>query len=1048
MSIPLTIPTCVVCGKVIPAAEKECPHCHVSAEWQDAIEATLFVQKRFELWESANLISRMQLAAITQANNLHRQALIRMARDARSMPSGIGLPPRNRCWNCSALLCSSPKHCPDCGVQVEESLAQELRYWKYTAVLIKLHLDGHRLPLAQAHVCMNDAKGRFAALRTNLEERRGTVEEPDIYQTAPSNWDPPPNTGVIKDRVVSISSAKKVRRHDPQRSLWEILLDPNSIQWLLGFGGLLLMLGIVIWLASMGVFKNPLVVAAALGLGNASMLFGGWLTTRYTRYQTAGRALTLLACLVMPLNLYFYHVNNLITLEGHLWVAALVCCVLYAASAIVLRDAMFVYVLAGGVAMTGLLMLADMGKFWEIAAPSTLLVVLGLICIHAEWAFPDSEGPFSRRGFGLAFFWSGQVLLGAGLILLLGAQIAGDWLYKPFFESIYQHWSLSPPAVVAERWGQLLALVLVLAGTYAYLYSDLVVRRIGIYIYLAVLTLLWFEVLVIELFALKITTETAIAALALTAMIENLIGPSVTRWQKKHPSGNGNGEDSLGSAIRPLMRAGQPLGLFLSTIPVILGVLLHLRATCKPLNLAWPHPGGDLYAIGWFYVGAMLLTAVSCQIGAYLYRRSIPWLSTTYFFGTATATLMGAAGMLSVLGLKTWDELAPILMVIPILYMLTSQIYRGHTQENPLVWAAQTATAVILVVVLADSAHLTPEHVFEPTTGMRLNLSLAMIFAEAAVFYALAAGFRKQAINVYLCTAAASGAVWQLLQYLQVDPEYYTFAFAVVGLFLLIGHCLAMWEWAGLAEPAFHCANALMSLSFLAAALRTLSRLATSLAAIHWPLVSLLGALTVLSLLAAWLVSHTGWRRWYVVMAITEAALMFVALQVLSQLTVWQKMEIFSVAIGVALLLIGHIGWYRERDRQEDMVSFCLLIGSLLVGAPLTLAVLIYRSQPYFSALNEVGMLIAGILLLASGFVLRLRSTTLTGASLMVIYLVTLILYINMLENVRTAAIWMCIGGGVIFGTGVLLSVYRDRLLTIPDRLKRREGVFQVLYWR
>lgn len=36
----------------------------------------------------------------------------------------------------------------------------------------------------------------------------------------------------------------------------------------------------------------------------------------------------------------------------------------------------------------------------------------------------------------------------------------------------------------------------------------------------------------------------------------------------------------------------------------------------------------------------------------------------------------------------------------------------------------------------------------------------------------------------------------------------------------------------------------------------------------------------------------------------------------------------------------------------------------------------------------------------------------------------------------------------VIIGTGVLLSIYRDRLLTLPDRVRRREGMFRVLSWR
>ena len=40
----------------------------------------------------------------------------------------------------------------------------------------------------------------------------------------------------------------------------------------------------------LGIFKNPGVVAVALGLGNAALLCGGWFITTRTRYQTAGRA--------------------------------------------------------------------------------------------------------------------------------------------------------------------------------------------------------------------------------------------------------------------------------------------------------------------------------------------------------------------------------------------------------------------------------------------------------------------------------------------------------------------------------------------------------------------------------------------------------------------------------------------------------------------------------------------------------------------------------------------------------------------------------------
>jgi hypothetical protein len=201
--------------------------------------------------------------------------------------------------------------------------------------------------------------------------------------------------------------------------------------------------------------------------------------------------------------------------------------------------------------------------------------------------------------------------------------------------------------------------------------------------------------------------------------------------------------------------------------------------------------------------------------------------------------------------------------------------------------------------------------------------------------------------------------------------------------------------------------------------------------------------------LAAALVTEQSWRRWYVTMAIAETILAFLVVHVLIHLSPWQKAELFSVAIGILALIIGHVGWYREqgRESQSDMVSFSLLMGSLLVGLPLAIAVLVNRSNDHFSTVDELGMLAAGVVMLMTGLMFRLKSTTLTGASLTVLYLVGLLIFINW-KAVQTAALVMTIGGGTLFGTGLLLSVYRDRLLALPQKIKRRQGIFQVLSWR
>ncbi len=1055
MSDPTRFATCAVCGQPLPSDRQDCTSCGASGAWQDRMRAEVFARKRFQEWAGNRLIGDGVWRAINGHSEHRLESLRRMVRGGRSIPSDVPLLSAAECWSCHAEISPEQQNCGRCGAPTNTTLSHNFRYLTYTSYVIKSHCDEGRLPLTQAHACMNDAKSRVASLRSHLMKNRVI---PAVVVAEAIDVEPPPRRSAGAAPSPQAAAAAKpvcpparkpaAAPPEPRPPLWEIILDPRTIQWLLGLGGALLVIGLVIWLATLGVFKNPVVVAVALGIGNAAVLGGGWATIRFSRYRTAGRAITMLACLVMPLNLWFYHAYGLITLDGHLWVAALVCCVLYMASALVLRDHLFVYVLSGGIAMTGLLMLTDAGKFWEIASPAALLVVLGLISLHVERAFPEIDGPFSRRRFGTAFFLSGQVLLAAGLLLILGAQIAGDWLYKPLFEPIYQQWKSGPPEIVSEAWGRYLALALVLAGTYAYFYSDIVVRRLSMYVYLAVFTLLWAEMLVIEMIATRVTAEAAIIALALTALAANLVQPKLLRWRESS-STPAKPEGSLATAIS-LVRAGQPLGLFLSTVPVLLGLVLHLRATYQPLNESWPLPDGSLYAITWFYVLAMFVTAVSCRVGAHLYRHSLPWLSSTYFFGTAAATLTGLAGLLTVLGVKTWDELAPLVMIVPIIYIIAARLYRGHSQEKPLTWVAHAATGVMIAAVLAAAMHVTPKHVFEPASGKTLNLLLAAFFVEATLFYALAAVFQKKGFNIYLGTAAACGAAWQLLQYQQVGAEYYTLAFALLGMVLLIGYRLAMLEWTGMADAAFKCANSLMSLSFVAAALITLSRFATQREIVSFSLVFLLLALTALSLLAAWLVQHADWRRWYIVMAIVEAGLTFIALHVLSRLTLWEKIEIFSIVVGCALLVIGHVGWRRERDQHGDLVSFSLLFGSLLVGLPLAIAVLIHRCTPtpVYSPLNEFGLLVAGIVLLTTGFTLQLRSTTIVGAGLLLVYLLTLVMFINMLENVQTAAIWLTIGGAVIFGTGVLLSVYRDRLLMLPDRVRRREGMFRVLSWR
>jgi hypothetical protein len=349
-------------------------------------------------------------------------------------------------------------------------------------------------------------------------------------------------------------------------------------------------------------------------------------------------------------------------------------------------------------------------------------------------------------------------------------------------------------------------------------------------------------------------------------------------------------------------------------------------------------------------------------------------------------------------------------------------------------------------------------------TGQSTNLLLALFWAEAAVFFGLAAAYRQYGFNIYLATAMACASVWQLLSYWDIGAEYYTVTFAALGMLLLIAYRLAVLEQfqqKGLAGAAFQCANGLMSLSFVAAALLTMSRLVITQSELarlatsgdwHDPLRLLVGVLILLgclSLLAAGLVRQPAWRRWYVISAIIEGMLMILAGHRLIDLSPWQQLELFSVVAGLVLLVLGHWGWYREQDRHNDMVTFGLAMGSVLAALPLAIAVIYYRYKPEFSVPNELGLLLVGVLLLGTGFMFQIRSTTITGAASLLLYLITLILFAQeQLKKIQTAALWITVGGAAIFTAGLLLSVYRDRLLTLPEKIKRREGLFRVLSWR
>jgi hypothetical protein len=261
--------------------------------------------------------------------------------------------------------------------------------------------------------------------------------------------------------------------------MFAALLDPRSIQWMLLLGGGLMVLGIIVWLVSLGVFEDTLVIAGTLTAASLIVHAAGCGVMLKSRYRHAGHALTFLGCILLPLNLWFYHTHGLMTLEGHLWVGGVICCAIYVATVLLTREPSFLYSVEGGITLTLVLLLGSRGAVTDVTSLSLVLVGLALVSIHAERIFPADGALLERKRFGLPLFWSGHVQLAAALITLLGSQILGIAL-APHHHWFAWTWEGN---MLTQTWW--LASGIWLVGAYAYLYSDVVVGRTRLNAYLA-----------------------------------------------------------------------------------------------------------------------------------------------------------------------------------------------------------------------------------------------------------------------------------------------------------------------------------------------------------------------------------------------------------------------------------------------------------------------------------------------------------------------------------------------------------------------------------
>ena len=794
----------------------------------------------------------------------------------------------------------------------------------------------------------------------------------------------------------------------------ESLLDPKSLQTLMWFGSGLLVVGLMVWLWSVGVFANPIVAASVMGGANLAALVVGLVAAKSQRYSWAGKAITLLSSMVMPLNLWFYHSHGLLTLDqnGLLCIPALMMTAIYGVVARILKDANFVYASVAGVVLTGLIFLADcfVGT-WQLAPPAILLVVIGIVCILAERLFTtDPDSPFSRKTFGKAFFASGHVVMAAGLFVTL----VGNWFEIGTQTATFHIASLALSAV----------------GFYAYLYSLGFVnsqatqkgkedRSIATAIYLGgiAVCLLIFCLAIVEVIAFKMTASLLIGALSAVA-----IGFQTFALAKRN-------------------EAASQFGLVASSAAMIISAVVLLMSG---FTLS-----ADSLVTGWLVL-SMALNVASFVLGGMFPHEKENGLLIGSVIGIAVSGLMMMLSIMILFEVSSVASVLVVLMTIPLALQLTGDWKKELESKLWFYNASQIAAAVLISLAL----------VFVGIVGQEFTFWDQVLFC---VFSLL------NTILFVRCDGKTAGVVSAVSMMAAIGFGAWAFGlggFAVVQIASGIGIAMmAIGRLAKLNEKAKTTPQSLVSLR-----LETMGTLIIGLASslsfgvflwhvldnATWSLTSFMGIQLAVSGVAALLSTDKQLTKLHFGAAFGQFASVILTVVMLTQLSFFNQVEIMFSAAGLFVLLLSHVGWFRENgqaDHTESSISAGLWIGSILAVAPMLISLLLHRvvgfnvSQSWL-LIHNLGVLAVGMAMLLAGLACRIRSTTIVGAGTVVAYVLSLVTLLHIPAAMQNIAVYMMIGGGVFFGVAIVLSMYRSHLLAMPEKMRRGQGIFQVLKWR
>ena len=844
---------------------------------------------------------------------------------------------------------------------------------------------------------------------------------------------------IYEAELVADETAQTMEPRSRKVHLIEQILSPQSLQWMMLSGGGVLTLGFVVWLWSVHVFEHPLVVCGLVGAATLSLLGAGVAMVRSTRYQLAGRGIALLGSIALPLNLWLYDAQGLVTLAngGHLWIPAALFCLIYAGVARVLRDSTFVYALVGGVVITGMLFLADqsVGRFWALMPPVTFLVVIGWLSAFADRLFVDDDGDFSRKNFGLAFHRAGLVVVTSGLTLLLGGHIAaaGTYLISGGL------WPLIADSQALKLWA--LGIIGASAAGFGLLSA---LHKSSWYRVGTILLATWSVPALLDFFSIEITLSHIAIVVTLAIFVFNVLASWI----------NDGGSVSV--------KTVQTVRNFSPPIVGIFAALAFSQLAAQALNL------GDVVifsSLSWISTIQILMTGLAaCATGWNC--QSVADGSKTenvlahLLLGTGAALVVSAAWSAIFLLTMPLQIAAGLVVLIPIGLATLSVVMkspRSISVFQNLAAVAMTAHLVLRAVVGAN------ERFYHSAIFGETSLQLGTVFAIGSAVYWFVSRDQAKSFTRVLSYLAATFSVAAMVNYIGFELGYcIVLAPMLLGLGLRVIESLTEIKVQADDEESSKpdaeakltqislTANALVLGSGIGGVLLALSRWVVSdvSGSLMLVMITLLACTTVVSLLTKNQAWRTGFRA--LIVALIGASLC--VFDGWLAIDGWQRLELCSIFGGAVILALGHVAWSREDALQDDAASAALGLGSLFMAVPLAVGLVVYRVggaiDPNWMMFHEVMAIAVGLILFGSGVCCKLRATTITGAGLLGVYLLSLLALIQWPSQLQSVSVMMMIGGGLFFATALLLSICRDRLVSLPRRIREGEGVYRILKWR